>query len=143
MGGPHVFTWGCKEYIYRDTACRMRRLKVHRSWLPIRVSWRWANYPPRENVIVTDTQTNAFLQTHFLGGGRASASPEQMKDSGSSRKDSTAPTASSPNKALRIASWNVRTMYEAGKSKQVIIEMKRYRLHILGVSETHWIQTHP
>ena len=64
-----------------------------------------------------------------------------MKDSGQSRKDSTDPRSSPSNKSLRIASWNVRTMYEAGKSSQVSQEMKRYRLHILGVSETHWIQS--
>ena len=64
-----------------------------------------------------------------------------MTASGSSRKDPTGPTASSSDKALRIASWNVRTMYETGKSRQVAMEMKRYRLHILGVSETHWIQS--
>ena len=64
-----------------------------------------------------------------------------MKDSGQSRKDSTGPMASSTNKALRIASWNVRTMYETGKSLQVTSEMRRYRLHVLGVSETHWIQS--
>ena len=64
-----------------------------------------------------------------------------MKDGGQSRKDSTGPKASSSNKALRIASWNVRTMYETGKSKQVSVEMKRYNLHILGVSETRWTQS--
>ena len=32
-------------------------------------------------------------------------------------------------------------MYEAGKCAQVVSEMHRYRLHILGVSETHWIQS--
>ena len=64
-----------------------------------------------------------------------------MKDSGQSRKDPTDPRPSPSNKSLRIASWNVRTMYEAGKSSQVSQEMKRYRLHILGVSETHWIQS--
>ena len=64
-----------------------------------------------------------------------------MKDSGQSRKDSPDPKPSLSNKSLRIASWNVRTLYEAGKSSQVSQEMKRYRLHILGVSETHWIQS--
>ena len=65
-----------------------------------------------------------------------------MKDSGQSHKDATGQKpASSLNKSLRIASWNVRTMYEAGKSAQVSKEMHRYRLHILGISETHWTQS--
>ena len=31
----------------------------------------------------------------------------------------------------RIGFWNVRTMYETG-------EMRRYNLHILGISESRW-----
>ena len=38
----------------------------------------------------------------------------------------------------RIGFWNVRTMYETGKLAQVTSEMKRYNLHILGVSESRW-----
>ncbi|GFS20455.1 endonuclease-reverse transcriptase [Elysia marginata] len=64
-----------------------------------------------------------------------------MKECGQSRKASTHPIASSSIKSLRIASWNVRTLYQAGKTAQLTTEMKRYRLHILGVSETHWIQS--
>ena len=47
---------------------------------------------------------------------------------------------SSAKNSLRIASWNVRTLYEAGKCKQAINEMHRNKLHILGISESHWIQ---
>ena len=32
-------------------------------------------------------------------------------------------------------------MYEAGKSFQIAKEMNRYKLHILGISETHWTQS--
>ena len=35
-----------------------------------------------------------------------------------------------------IGFWNVRTMYEQGRMAQVIAEMKRYKLDILGVSES-------
>ena len=38
----------------------------------------------------------------------------------------------------RIGFWNVRTMYETGKLAQVTSEMKRYNLHILGISESRW-----
>lgn len=75
-----------------------------------------------------------------MGDGGASAQPELMKGRGQSRKDSTAPIASLLNKPLRIASWNVLTMYEAGKCAQICTEMRKYQLHILGVSSTHWIQ---
>ena len=36
----------------------------------------------------------------------------------------------------RIGFRNVRTMYETGKLAQVTSEMKRYNLHILGISES-------
>ena len=38
----------------------------------------------------------------------------------------------------RIGFWNVRTMYEIGKLAQVTSEMRRYNLHILGISESRW-----
>lgn len=38
----------------------------------------------------------------------------------------------------RIASWNVRTIYETGKAAQAAREMERYKLDILGLSEVRW-----
>ncbi len=43
-----------------------------------------------------------------------------------------------PKVKLRLGAWNVRTMYEASKSAQVIREMERYQLDILGISECRW-----
>lgn len=39
-----------------------------------------------------------------------------------------------------IATWNVKTMYEAGKAAQVSAEMRRYNITLLGLSETRWLQ---
>ena len=39
---------------------------------------------------------------------------------------------------MRIGFWNVRTMREYGKLKQVEEEMTSYKLDIMGVSETRW-----
>ncbi|KAI0230840.1 hypothetical protein LSAT2_018784, partial [Lamellibrachia satsuma] len=39
---------------------------------------------------------------------------------------------------LHIGAWNVRTIYDAAKTAQVINEMKSYRLHSLGISESRW-----
>ena len=44
----------------------------------------------------------------------------------------------SPRTVSRIATWNVKTMYETGKTAQVTREMQRYRLDILGLAETRW-----
>ena len=38
----------------------------------------------------------------------------------------------------KIGCWNVRTMYQTGKLTEVTTEMRRYKLHILGVSECRW-----
>ncbi|MGL5901241.1 MAG: reverse transcriptase domain-containing protein [Cetobacterium sp.] len=66
-----------------------------------------------------------------------------MKPGGESRKS---PEATRPNtllntRATNIGTWNVRTMYETGKTYQVATEMKNYNLTLLGVSETRWTQS--
>ena len=43
-----------------------------------------------------------------------------------------------PKSTMCVGCWNVRTMYTAGKAAQVTLEMERYRLDILGISETRW-----
>ena len=43
-----------------------------------------------------------------------------------------------PKSHLGLGTWNVRTMYEQGRCAQVVKEMKRYNLSILGVSEMRW-----
>ena len=48
------------------------------------------------------------------------------------------PKLLSPKYCTRFGTWNIRTMYQAGKVHQVVREMKRLRLAILGVSETRW-----
>lgn len=46
------------------------------------------------------------------------------------------PKLLSPKYRTRVGTWNVRTMYRAGKVHQIAMEMKRLRLAILGVSGT-------
>ena len=47
-------------------------------------------------------------------------------------------TVVSSRTTTSIGAWNVITMFEAGKTKQIAAEMKKYELSILGISETHW-----
>ena len=44
----------------------------------------------------------------------------------------------SPKSRLRLGLWKVGTMYEQGRCAQIVKEMKRYNLSILGVSEMRW-----
>ena len=45
-----------------------------------------------------------------------------------------------PRKTTRIATWNIRTMYESGKTTQVAQEMRNYNISLLGLCETRWLQ---
>ena len=37
-----------------------------------------------------------------------------------------------------IACWNVRTLYQKGKLDNVVLEMDRMKINILGIAETRW-----
>lgn len=39
---------------------------------------------------------------------------------------------------LNIGTWNIRTMFESGKTAQVASEMHNYNLVVLGFCETRW-----
>ena len=43
-----------------------------------------------------------------------------------------------PKELLKVGTWNVRTLYQTGKARQVTNEMDNYQLDILGVSEARW-----
>ena len=59
-----------------------------------------------------------------------------------SLKEAVGPTPFLTSRTLtRVATWNIRTMYEAGRTIQVTREMKNYKIGVLGLSETRWIQT--
>ena len=42
---------------------------------------------------------------------------------------------------MKIATWNVRTLYQSGKLENVEREAERNQINILGLSETRWIGT--
>ena len=44
-----------------------------------------------------------------------------------------------PKSKFKIGSWNVRTLYETGRIQQLVIEMDKYKLDVMCVSETRWI----
>ena len=44
------------------------------------------------------------------------------------------------NRCLKLGTWNVRTLYQAGKLDNLIQEMESMRLDILGIAETHWVE---
>ena len=46
-----------------------------------------------------------------------------------------------PRTTARVAKWNIRTMYETRKPIQVARETKNYKIGVLGLSETRWLQS--
>lgn len=44
-------------------------------------------------------------------------------------------------KKLKIGTWNVKSIYEAGKIHNVLQEMQRLNVNIMGLSETRWPNT--
>jgi hypothetical protein len=46
-----------------------------------------------------------------------------------------------PRTTTRVATWNIWTMYKAGRSIQVTREMKNYKTGVLEQSEARWLQT--
>ena len=63
---------------------------------------------------------------------------------GESREESRSPIRLSnasltlPKSTLRVGCWNVRTLFQVGKTANVVNEFRKYRLDILGLSEMRW-----
>ena len=49
--------------------------------------------------------------------------------------------APSSSDCWKISTWNVRSLYQAGKLANVTKEMIRMNIDVLGVSETFWKDT--
>ena len=50
----------------------------------------------------------------------------------------TATVRKNIRKPLKVAAWNVRTLFEGGKLENVKQEMERLNINILAVCETRW-----
>ena len=65
-----------------------------------------------------------------------------MTQCSESRPEALLPTPLlTPKRITKIATWNIRTMFEAGKAAQVAKEMERYKVSLLGLCETRWNQS--
>ena len=101
---------------------------------------RRVNTPACKNKQVTEASTTTNLYTHLDEEGSPPRRP--MTHCSESRKEAVGLTPLlTPRTTTRIATWNIRTMYEAGRTIQVAREMKHYKIGVLGLSETRWLQT--
>ena len=92
--------------------------------------------PFYEKETVTETATEA-LEANLVVEG--SSRVELMMCTGESPREAGALTTLLTTKTkTMIGTWNIRTLYETGKSTQVCQEMHRYNLKLLGLCETRW-----
>ncbi|XP_059147249.1 craniofacial development protein 2-like [Physella acuta] len=61
-----------------------------------------------------------------------------MSTSESLTKASLLTNLLTPKNKTRLGTWDIRTLYESSRSAQVAKEMRRYKLKVLGLSETRW-----
>ena len=63
-----------------------------------------------------------------------------MRNAGQSRKDASILTMQifHAKTTTNIGTWNVRTLNQDGQLTQVLSEMEKYSIDILGLSEVRW-----
>ena len=66
-----------------------------------------------------------------------------MKDGSQTRSGADTPRAEllKSKNTIRVGSWNVRTLYQAGKLQQVLREMENYKVEVVCVNEARWIDS--
>ena len=109
---------------------------------------------PRKNYLITETEkmidelirgcrraTCEVLEDSFLSWNSGIT---RMTDLGQSRKDprnlikSLGASLLTPKATLRLGCWNVRTLYQIGKTANVTREFRKYNLDLFGLSEVRW-----
>ena len=92
--------------------------------------------------IFTETATRKFF-IHVCNGRSESSLETFITGSCENREEATGMKRDvlSTKRETRIGFSNVRTMLETGRLAQVTAEMRKYKLHILGVSKNRWAGT--
>ena len=87
------------------------------------------------------TETTIINKYHIRRGGVEIPSlDDTMKGVGQSRKDARILTTQvfHAKTITTMATWNVRTLNQTGKKDQVMNEMNKYGIDILGLCEMRW-----
>ena len=87
-----------------------------------------------KKINVTETATRNRKPDRSTPGSTRTA-PTAFHQDGGVKWTTDGPNAKEKTK---IGFWNVRTMFETGKLAEVTIEMRRYRIDIMGISESRW-----
>lgn len=91
-----------------------------------------------KRLLATETTQQKHTTTGEDGNGRATSSV--MMSSGESQLEAGTrmPRFLTPKSQTNIGMWNVRSLNDTGRLTQVVAEMKKYQLGILGISEMRW-----
>lgn len=92
---------------------------------------RGASNPTTANNIATETDDQRNMPPQDEGDG-------PQPGAGRMTAQRTKRPLLSPKSTCRIGTWNVRTMFQTGKTAQAEREMLLYHIDILGISECRW-----
>eukprot|EP00918_Siedleckia_nematoides_P087328 GHVU01192085.1.p1 GENE.GHVU01192085.1~~GHVU01192085.1.p1 ORF type:complete len:118 (+),score=8.07 GHVU01192085.1:649-1002(+) len=85
------------------------------------------------------TTTNANTSDPIVNLSQAVGSMTTPDESLQQEVRSATDSLLGPKTKVHLGAWNVRTMYdETSRTAQVVQEMKRYKIDILGISECRW-----
>ena len=103
-----------------------------------RVGSRASDPTSLKTYLATETEATTIEETQRLTR-EDSSTRGPMTQVGESPREASRPTNLLTMKAIaKVATWNVRTMYETGKSAQIAKEMRRYNIQLLGICESRW-----
>ena len=96
-----------------------------------------------KNSIVTETATTINIPTPDGPGDSYQTNGDMTVPDESPTREVRSLTRSflGPKNTIHLGIWNVRSMTEAITTAQVLKEMQRYHLEILGISECRWTGT--
>ena len=93
--------------------------------------------PSRKTKLATEMTTRNSSKDQ-VSGGEDNLVGLSMKRCSESRKEAAPWNLLYPRTTTQVGTWNVRTIYETGKTAQIAAEMSQYKLTILGLCETRW-----
>ena len=104
-------------------------------------AWAWGKQTHPVKKTVTETDTRDI--TNCGNSDEASQEAGKMKDASQTQMEADRPMVDflKTKKKMKVACWNVRSLYQTGKLAQVVREFDNYNLYIIGISEARWTGT--
>ena len=80
----------------------------------------------------------AVLGTRSCGGKYATSDHDSNQDNDCVMKKMTERIKMTAKGSLTVGTWNVRSLFQAGKYEILKREMDNYRYDVIGICETRW-----